>query len=141
MILSKIVVAVVLAWASLHDLLKKKVPGADKIFFGGLLLAVVFGGLGNGAGFAGSMLVQGFLAGMVGLLIRFVSTFGGADIEALILASAVYPDILLFKILASLLLPMLLWLKVYGFFSRSRTAPALPGILAGYLIMLSYLGI
>ena len=141
MTLAKIFVALVLSYASLQDLRKKSVH--DKVFIIGFLGALMLGIFSNGFSHAGSMLVQGFLAGVVGLIMNFVGRFGGADVWSIALASAVFPGTLLFSVLAGLLVPMVLWVRLYMIFAirNSEGAPAIPGILIGYLILLSYLGI
>jgi len=141
MILAKLVVLGVLGYTSLEDLRRMKIKKADKIFLGALLFSVGIGAVTQGLPYAGSMIIQGLLAGVAGLFIRAVSKFGGADIWALVLASAVFPETLLFSVLAFLLVPMLFWLKIYSFATRKDYGPALPGLLIGYLIMLSYLGL
>lgn len=141
MILAASAVGLTLTYASFQDLKKKAVH--DKVFIYGFLAALVFGVYSGGLSHAGSMLVQGLAAAMVGLIMNFVGRFGGADIWAIALASAVFPDTLLFSVLAGLLVPMVLWVRLYLIFTfrNEGGAPAIPGILVGYLILLSYLGV
>lgn len=131
----RVLVALVLGLASLHDLKSRKVH--ERVFLIPFLLVVVAGGVLNGAGYGGSMLVQALVMGLMGFGIRLVSKFGGADIMAVGLAGAVFPDILAFRVMAFLLVPMLFWLKIWQVISNSREGPAIPGILIGYLILLS----
>lgn len=131
----QVLVAFVLGFASLSDLKTRRVH--DKVFIIPLLFAVVVGGVLNGAGYGGSMLLQAFVMGAMGFGIRLVSKFGGADILAVALAGSVFPDIIAFRVMAFLLVPMLFWLKIWAVISNSREGPAIPGILIGYLILLS----
>jgi hypothetical protein len=83
------------------------------------------------------MLVQGFVLALMGFGVRLVSTFGGADILAVALAGSVFPNILGFRVMAFLLVPMLFWLKIWQVISNEKEGPAIPGILIGYLILVS----
>jgi Flp pilus assembly protein protease CpaA len=130
-----LVVALSLAWASWEDLKTQRVK--DKVFLVPLLLVVVLGGVQSGPAHAGSMLVQAFVMALMGFGVRLVSKFGGADILAVALAGSVFPNILGFRVMAFLLVPMLFWLKIWQVISNSREGPAIPGILIGYLILLS----
>lgn len=135
MVLEFLVVAVSLGYASFQDLITRRVH--DKVFLIPLLLVLVVGGLQEGLPYAGSMLVQGFVLALMGFGIRLVSKFGGADILAVALAGSVFPDIIGFKVMAFLLVPMLFWLKIWAVISNKQEGPAIPGILIGYLILVS----
>jgi Flp pilus assembly protein protease CpaA len=124
-----------LLYASYKDLATRMVH--DKVFILPFVVAVVIGGYMNGLGYAGSMVVQGILAVLVGLIFKFVRVFGGADILGIGLAASVFPDTLLFIVLAWLLVPMVVWLKMYSFVTRSRKGPALPGIFIGFILFMS----
>lgn len=140
MMLVYLAVGLTLAYASFEDLRKQMVH--DKVFLAGFTAALVFGFFSGGLGHAGSMVVQGLLAAAVGFLIKIVGRFGGADIWAIALASAAFPDTLLFSVLAGLLVPMVVWVRLYLILRwNSKGGPAIPGILIGYFILLSYLGI
>ena len=133
---AKVLVLGVLMYASVEDLKNQMVH--DKVFLFPVPIVLVLGFVDGGIGFAGSMLVQGLIAFFIGLLIKAVGTFGGADIWSIVISSMVYPDLLIFTILAFLLVPMIFWIKIYGFFSRSEKGPAIPGIMLGYFALLSY---
>lgn len=142
MIFSKLAVVLTLAYASFEDLKKWSVH--DKVFIYGLLISVAIAGITEGLPYMGSMILQGLMAGIVGILLNIVGKFGGADIWAISLSSAMYPDILLFQVLAFLLIPMVIWVRMYNLLNFRKNvdgAPAIPGIMIGFLILLSYHGI
>jgi len=133
--LEYLIVALSLGYASFQDLKSGRVH--DKVFLIPLVLVVVAGGLQNSLPYAGSMLVQGFVLALMGFGIRLVSKFGGADILAVGLAGSVFPNFLGFRVMAFLVVPMLFWLKIWAVISNKHEGPAIPGILIGYLILLS----
>jgi len=141
MILSKLTILLTLGYASIEDLKSWSVH--DKVFIYGLVIYLVFAGYTEGLVYTGSMIVQGLLGAGVGFLLKFAGRFGGADIWALALCSAMYPEILLFQVLAFLLIPMVIWVRFYSILNvwKNEGAPAIPGIMIGFLILLSYHGI
>jgi len=127
-------VAVTLAVASLFDLKNHAVH--DRVFILGSATAIALGLL-IGPGTAGAMTVQAIILGLMGLVIKAVKTFGGADIWALGVSGLAFPDTLAFTVAAAVLLGMLAWGRVYQIFTRSRYIPAIPGMTAGYLVLLA----
>jgi Flp pilus assembly protein protease CpaA len=138
-LIQEIIVGIVLLYASLEDLRKQAVH--DKVFLYPSIIVLAVGVFTEGLTYGMTMLIQGFLALIAGFILGFIGKFGGADIWTLIIVSLIFPDILLFKVLAYLLVPMLVWVKFYTFVSRKDAAPAIPGLLIGYLILLSVFGI
>lgn len=133
--IQEIIVLLVLLYASLEDLRKESVH--DKVFLYPSILLLAVGVFTEGFTYGMTMLTQGFLAMIAGFILAFVGKFGGADIWVLILVAMIYPDILLFKVLAYLLVPMLFWVKIFTTITRKDAGPAIPGLLIGYFILLS----
>ena len=133
--IQEIIVGLVLLYASLEDIRKGKVH--DKVFLYPSIIVLVVGVFTEGFTYGMTMLTQGFLSMIVGFGLSFVGKFGGADIWVLILVSMIYPDVLLFKVLAYLLVPMIIWVKFFTTITRKKSGPAIPGLLIGYLILLS----
>lgn len=133
--IQEIIVTLVLVYASLEDMRKQSVH--DKVFLYPAIAVLGLGFITEGFTHGMTMLTQGFLAMIVGFVLNFVGKFGGADIWVLILVAFIFPDLLLFKLLAYLLVPMLVWVKFYTTISRKKMAPAIPGLLIGYFILLS----
>ncbi|MEF8880702.1 MAG: hypothetical protein V5A72_02645, partial [Candidatus Nanohaloarchaea archaeon] len=105
------------------------------------IIVLGLGFITEGFTYAMTMLTQGFLAMIAGFLLGFIGKFGGADIWSLIIVSLIFPEVLLFTVLAYLLVPMLVWVKLYTTFSRKNAGPAIPGLLIGYLFLLSVFGV
>lgn len=133
--IQEIVVLLVLLYASLEDLRKEAVH--DKVFLYPSIIVLGLGFITEGFTYGMTMLTQGFLAMIAGFVLSFVGKFGGADIWVLILVAMIFPGVLLFEVLAYLLVPMILWVKLYTTFSRKKAGPAIPGLLIGYFILLS----
>jgi len=127
-------VAVTLAVASMFDLKNHAVH--DRVFIAGSAAAITLGLL-IGPGTAGAMTVQAIILGLMGVVIKAVKTFGGADIWALGVSGLAFPDTLAFTVAAAVLVGMLAWGRVYQIFTRSRYVPAIPGMTAGYLVLLA----
>jgi len=137
--IQEIIVGLVLLYASLEDIRKGKVH--DKVFLYPSIIVLAVGVFTEGFTYGMTMLTQGFLSMIVGFVLNFVGKFGGADIWVLILVGMIFPDVLLFEVLAYLLVPMIVWVKFYTFVSRKDAGPAIPGLLIGYLILLSVFGL
>lgn len=140
MIFSKIIVTLAMLIATVEDLKKWKVR--NSVFLLGFLASIGFAIYQHPLPFVGSMIVQGALGLIAGLFMNLIGKFGMADVYSLALISSLYPDMLIFVVLAFLLVPMMFWVKITNFFLRSdKGVPAIPGIFIGYLILLSYYGI
>lgn len=133
--IQEIIVGLVLLYASLEDLRKQSVH--DKIFLYPSIILLGIGFISQGFTYGITMLVQGFLALFVGFGLKIVGKFGAGDIWVLFIVALIFPEVLLFEVLAYLLLPMILWVKFYTKFSRGKFAPAIPGLSIGYLILLA----
>jgi len=138
-LIQEIIVGMVLLYASMEDVRKQAVH--DKVFLYPSIIVLGLGFITEGFTYGMTMLTQGFLALIAGFILGFIGKFGGADIWTLIIVSFIFPDVLLFKVLAYLLIPMLVWVKFYTFVSRKDAGPAIPGLLIGYLILLSVFGL
>lgn len=138
-LLGKLAVVLALSYASIQDLQSYTVH--DKVFLAGLFGALAGGIYSQSLIFVGSMLVQGLLGVVFMFILQVFYSFGTADIWAVGISVMVFPEILLFSLFIPLFICTLVWTKVYGLVLRRDSAPALPGILTGFLVLLSIHGI
>jgi len=120
--------------ASIFDLKDHAVH--DYVFIVGAAAATTLGFV-IGPGTAGAMIVQAIILGFMGLVIKAVKRFGGADVWALGVSGLAFPDILAFKVAAALLVGMIAWGRLYQTVARKNHIPAIPGMTAGYLVLLA----
>lgn len=139
MIVAKSVVGLALLYASFQDL--KTLTVHDKVFLTGGLVALASGLWSQSIGFAGAMVVQSVLGVLSMFLLQFFYGFGTADVWAVGLSVMVFPEILLFSLFVPLFICTLVWTKIYGLVMRRSSAPALPGVFIGFLLLLSIYGI
>jgi len=139
MLISKLAVVLALSYASIQDLQSYTVH--DKVFLAGFFGALAGGIYSQSLGYVGSMLVQGLLGVLFMFVIQTFYSFGTADVWAVGLSVMVFPEILLFSLSVPLFICSLIWTKVYGLVLRRSSAPALPGILTGFLVLLTIHGI
>jgi len=135
--LSYLLLFVVLSWASIHDLIKHRVP--DYIFLigtGVLLIASVFShGLSSLMGVGKAA----FLMMFVGFIIHVVYHFGMADVFALGLVGITFPETPVNISLAIVFFIMWIWMKFYSLVTRKKKVPAIPGILLGAIGLMVYI--
>lgn len=113
------------------DLKKRKVK--DKVWLYGAVGALLIATIQFSLGYAATMVGQAITIGFIALLFKLVTEFGLADVFALALAGMAFPEVWSLRLMAWLVLPMWFWLKGYSIVKRSDTAPAVPGILLGFV--------
>lgn len=126
----------VLLWASIHDLIKHRVP--DYIFIVGVVGLLATSVFSSGLSTLLGMGKTAFLMLIVGVIINIVYHFGMADVFALGLIGLAFPGTPIRISLAIVFFTMWIWMKFYSFITRKKKVPAIPGILLGAIALLSY---
>jgi hypothetical protein len=134
MIPVQVVVLYHLLWASRDDLKSHMVH--DLVFLMGLGGALVVSLFFYGFNVLPGMVFQGvFLLG-VGFVLRYGSSFGMADVFALGLIGFSVPGPRPLVLAASVLVPGIVYQKVYAEVRDQKAVPLIPGITIGYVLAL-----
>ena len=107
----------------------------DKVWVYPFVVSLLIALATNGVAFMGSMIVQAALMLGLGFGIALATKFGGADIIALGVIGAMFPEILFLRLAAWLLVPVYLYMKVYSFVFRKDAVPIIPAFLLGTILL------
>ena len=110
----------------------------DKTYITSILLVATSFLITQGIGTAGASITQAIMALVLGILLRLLTRIGGADIWTLALISSTFPHQIIIQIFAYSLIPMVIWVKIYGLTGREK-APAIPGLTAGLILAITAL--
>lgn len=110
----------------------------DKYYIAAIILIALSFGITQGPGTMGASLVQALIGIIIGILLRILIQMGGADVWTLSLITASFPSTIALKTIGITLIPLVLWLKIYRITGKKK-APAIPALLAGFILCLSIL--